>query len=77
MFVANDLEEDLQTLVGARSDANGLERRARSLKVKVSNSFEQFMWESASSFLDYNLPHTWLSESGLWKKHAVYFYLSV
>lgn len=35
MFVAIDLEEEFEKIVGARSDGNGLERIVRSLKVKV------------------------------------------
>lgn len=76
LLLLSTLKAVLQKIAGARSDGNGL-RTVRGLKVKVHDSVEQFVCESASSVLDYSLPHTWVSAYGMWKKHAVYFYLSI
>lgn len=52
------LKELLQKIAGARSDGNELERTVGGFQVKVHNSVEMFICESASSFLDDSLPHT-------------------
>ena len=68
----------MRKIVPARPNSNGLERGiVRALEVPVPSSVEKFIGENASSCLDDSLPHMWVSEYGMWKKQAVYFYLSV
>lgn len=64
------LKEEMQNIVGERSDSNWLERTVGGLKVKVHR---EMICESASSCLNYSLPHTWVSDCGIWKKTCCVF----
>lgn len=77
MLVAINLERRPEEDCSSKADGNALEGIVRGLEVTVPSSVEKFISENAFSCPDDSLPHTWVSEYGMRKKRAVYFYLSV